>query len=435
MNDDKFFDELKRTSAIARAADRKNEADTKVSAEKPGDEAHDKDVKAEGKPADGKPADSGGETRAGDGSDGDGEAADSGSKTPDGDDTPDGDEPSGGGEPHDDTTEGDSDSPDADEKSPGGDRANRRDSKKKGRKYKYSKKLIVLYALLGIFIAAVIVCAVGLVVELYTSRKSINYYSALSEEVERRPRPEWTPVYVSPSAPSPTQAPDAPETPGTPDGQANNAGQSNPDQSDTAGRVWEPYVDFDELSERFPGIVAWIQLNGTLLDYPVMIGNDNAFYLSHLPDGTYDRAGSVFLDYRNSIDFTDRNSLIYGHMSRVGEMFGALKEYRNQSFYNSHPYINLYTRHADYRIIVFAGYLVDSGVETPPMSFADDAAFNNYLANLRRRNLFTSNVQVSSSDRLVCLCTCAYDFTNARLVIVGKLVEAVWDASTNMTTQ
>lgn len=284
------------------------------------------------------------------------------------------------------------------------------------------KKTIILYILLCICIAAVIVCAVGLGVELYTERVSIKYYTELSADVEKRPsiRPIVTGAPAQESA-----RPGLPERP--PD-----AGNDDPVMEEA---TWVPYVDFEALSERFPGIVGWIVLEGTLLDYPVMQGTDNYYYLSYLPDGTRNRAGSVFLDYRNSPDFTDRNSLIYGHMSKVGEMFGALKNYRTQSFYEAHPYINLYTPEHDYRIVLVAGYLVDSGVEVPPLSFRDDAAFERYIANIKSRSVFRSDVTVSNTDRLVCLCTCAYDFTNARLVIVGKLVEATWSANPNLLTQ
>ena len=278
---------------------------------------------------------------------------------------------------------------------------------------KSNKKQIILYICLGICITAVVVCSVGLGLELYTGRKSIAYYAELSAGIEKRPRTTVNRGNAQRTRPSaaPVNAEEDPveiyvvEEPVI---------EEDP---------WVPYVDFEALSQRFPGIVAWITLEGTLLDYPVMQGINNYFYLSYLPDGTRDRAGSVFLDYRNKMDFSDKSSLIYGHESRVGEMFGALKNYRNQTFYEEHPFINLYTSESDYKIELIAGYLVDSGVETPPMSFRDDAAFESYIAELRRRSLFRSTVEVGNDDRLVCLCTCAYDFTNARWVIVGKLVD------------
>lgn len=304
------------------------------------------------------------------------------------------------------------------------------DIKKTVKKKRRNKKTLILYILLGICIAAVIVCAAGLGIELHTSRQSIKYYSELSADIEKHPRPPRNPDYAQPSAPATSSEPsEVPEDP------AHSADNSNQERPVIEEDVWVPYVDFDALSERFPGIVAWIVIPGTQLDYPVMQGSNNYYYLSYLPDGTRNRAGSVFLDYRNSPDFSDKNSLIYGHMSNVGEMFGALRNYRTQSFYEAHPVVNLYTSEHDYDLVLVAGYLVDSGVETPPMSFKDEAAFASYIRDLKRRSVFRSDVEVAADDRLVCLCTCAYDFTNARLVIVGKLVEVGWNASLNMTTQ
>jgi len=269
-------------------------------------------------------------------------------------------------------------------------------------------RIRIMYILLGIFIVVAVACAVGLGYELYTSNQGRTYYSNLAAEIETRPR-----VYESlrPIAPpvSPTNAPD---------GAAETGEVPVPDEY-----VWVPYVDFDALSERFPGIVAWIRLEGTALDYPLMQGTDNYFFLGHLPDGTSHRNGSVFLDNRNNADLSDRNSLIYGHESRTGDMFGMLKNYRQQTFYEENPVINIYTASNDYELLLFAGYLVDSGVEAPSIIFRDDAAFERYIADLKRRSFFRSDVEVGVDDRIVSLCTCAYDYTNARWVIVGKLVD------------
>jgi sortase B len=194
---------------------------------------------------------------------------------------------------------------------------------------------------------------------------------------------------------------------------------------------WLPYVDFKALDERFPGIVAWIQLEGTAIDYPVMQTKNNDYFLNHLPDGTSHRSGSIFLDYRNKPGFSDKNTLIYGHDSRAQDMFGALKNYRRQTFYDEHPAISIYTNDRDYRLVLIAGYLLDSGVEVPPMEFIDEAAFQDHITDIKRRSFFKSGAEVSAGDRLVSLCTCAYDYTNARFVIVGKLVAVggVWPGS------
>jgi len=215
--------------------------------------------------------------------------------------------------------------------------------------------------------------------------------------------------------------PNVPET-------GNHENNSNGDDIDGEGtdvpeEVWEPYMDFRALSEGFSGIVGWIKLEGTAIDYPIMQWTNNSYFLSRLPDGTSHRSGSVFLDYRNNADFSDKGNSIYAHESKTQDMFGSLKNYRRQEFYEEHPTVYIYTPVKDYELVLIAGYLVDSGVEIPPLGFKDEDAFFSHIDNIKSRSFFKSDVSVGPDDRLVNLCTCAYDYTNARWIIVGKLVE------------
>jgi len=267
---------------------------------------------------------------------------------------------------------------------------------------------VYLYILLGICLAAVLVFGGWLGYELFTDWQSSSYYSALAADVETRPR-------------SPGDRPPRPVAPPSGGGYENETnGDEYPEYVEDP---WVPYVDFEVLSERFPGIVGWIRLDGTQLDYPIVQGTDNNFYLGHLPDRTRHRSGSIFMDFRNEPDFSDRNTLIYGHMSRTDDMFGALKHYRTQAFFDQNPVMYIHTPETDFQLVIFAGYIVDSGVESPTIRFRDDESFEEYIASIRRRSEFRSDVEVTAQDRIVSLCTCQYDFDNARLVIVGKLVE------------
>ena len=272
-----------------------------------------------------------------------------------------------------------------------------------------------LYIMLAVCLLAVCSFAIGLGRELYINNRSRSYYTSLTSNIETRPRNPLAATSAVKSATT-TAAP----------GSADQTADSLPITSDEAEWVvvddWLPYVDFDSLDEQFRGISAWIQLEGTLLDYPIMQWTDNSYFLSHLSDGTSHRSGSIFLDYRNNADFTDINTLIYGHTSRYDDMFGILKHYREQSFYEEHPVMYIFTPQADYVLELFAGYVLDSGRETPPMDFADSEAFEEHIADIKSRSVFRSDDEVGAGDRIVSLCTCAYDYSNARLVIVGKLV-------------
>ena len=153
-----------------------------------------------------------------------------------------------------------------------------------------------------------------------------------------------------------------------------------------------------------------------------MQGTDNDFFLSHLADGTRHRSGSIFMDFRNASDFSDRNTILYGHMLRSEDMFGVLKHFRVQEFYDANYTMYIHTAERDYQLVIFAVHLVNPAVEQPLITFADDEEFINYLMQTKDRSLISSDIVVGVDDKIVTLATCAYDFNNARLVVVGKLI-------------
>ena len=283
-------------------------------------------------------------------------------------------------------------------------------------------KIRVLYALLGICILVAIISTVGLGYELYTNNQGQSYYTGLNTNIQRHTRnPDSLAVINQPAiVPGAVEDKEDNNSRGY-DGNNNNVSEPAVKTYSIETPTWAPYVDFKLLNESLPGISAWIKLENTVLDYPIMQGTDNNYFLGHLPDGTKHRSGSIFFDYRNNADLSDKNTLIYGHESRTGDMFGILKSYRKQSFYEANPIIYIYTQEKDYKLLLFAGYLVDSGVESPPLDFRDDAAFISHIEAIKQRSLFRSDVEVSADDRIISLCTCAYDYPNARLVIVGKI--------------
>jgi len=189
------------------------------------------------------------------------------------------------------------------------------------------------------------------------------------------------------------------------------------------GKIRTLAMDFEAIRKEFPNTAAWIRINGTRVNYPVMYGTDNAYYLTRRPDGSKSRSGSIFIDYRNAPDFLNPNTFIYGHRMRSGAMFGMLSNYGSQSFYDKHPTVSILTPKGDYEVELFAGYTFNQMEETPPMSFSSAKALENYVRDAKRRSMFKSDVEVNFGDRLVTLCTCEYSFDEARLLVVGKLVE------------
>lgn len=183
--------------------------------------------------------------------------------------------------------------------------------------------------------------------------------------------------------------------------------------------IW-PVVDFDALREVNPDIVAWIYLEDSVINYPVVQGDDNDYYLSHMFEGSWNGAGTIFLDSRNEGDFSDRHSVIYGHHMQNGSMFAALDDYKRQEFYDTHPTILLITPEKNYKIEMFSAYVASINDEAWELGFTQ-AGFEAWLTETKGNSCFSSSVTPEATDRIVTLSTCSYEFDNARFVVVGIL--------------
>lgn len=181
----------------------------------------------------------------------------------------------------------------------------------------------------------------------------------------------------------------------------------------------EKQVDFDALRAVNGHTVAWIYSEGTPIDYPVVLGEDNAFYLNHTFSGRPGSAGAIFMDMDNQGDFSDANTAIYGHHMRNGSMFASLDKYRKQSYYDEHPVIHLYTPGGDYAIELFSAYVRDASLL--PHDFDSPEDFLAYVDQIKALSDFKSDVTIGADDRIVTLVTCNYNYDDARYVVHGKL--------------
>ena len=109
------------------------------------------------------------------------------------------------------------------------------------------------------------------------------------------------------------------------------AAEENPEETQPFREAAPIQVDFEALRQQNPDIIAWIYSTDTPINYPVVQSEDNSYYLRRLIDGTRNTAGTIFADFRNAPDFSDRNTLVYGHNMKNNPMFGTLSEYRKQA--------------------------------------------------------------------------------------------------------
>ena len=183
-------------------------------------------------------------------------------------------------------------------------------------------------------------------------------------------------------------------------------------------------VDFDKLKAEYPDIVAWLYCPDTAINYPVCQYDDNAYYLNRLPNGNYNSGGTIFVDCLNQKNFSDTNTIIYGHHMNDGSMFAKLVDYSYQDYYDAHPVMYLNTPTYNYRIELFAGYVTSADAldTTYKISFADEAEFDSVMAGIISQSKFTSDVKPVYGDKIITMSTCTYEYDNARFVAQGRMV-------------
>lgn len=181
-------------------------------------------------------------------------------------------------------------------------------------------------------------------------------------------------------------------------------------------------IDFAFLASINPDVVGWIRSGGGAIDYPIVQGDDNGYYLTHLFNGRSNKLGSIFMDYRNSGDFSDSATIVYGHNMKNGSMFSSLTSYKQQSYYDAFPELTLYTPSGNYTVALFAGIIADGNYEFARFRFGSDADFLRYVENLRKQSTFDSETTIVAGDRIIVLSTCTYEFNNARYAVFGKLI-------------
>ena len=185
-----------------------------------------------------------------------------------------------------------------------------------------------------------------------------------------------------------------------------------------------PYekVNFTALSEINPDVAGWLSLSGTVINYPIVQGTDNEYYLEHLFTGEVNHPGCIFIDVGNAKDFSDKNTVLYAHHMRNGSMFAELEGYRSQEYYESHKELVLQTPSGTYLIQPFAGLLSTGSGDYVQFSFDSTEAFLAYVDSMRNNSTFTSDVTVEAGDRIVTMSTCRYDVEDGRYAVFGKLV-------------
>ncbi|SCI49529.1 class B sortase [Romboutsia sp. 1001713B170207_170306_H8] len=176
----------------------------------------------------------------------------------------------------------------------------------------------------------------------------------------------------------------------------------------------------EELSSSNPDYRFWLKVDNTNIDYPVVQGTDNDYYLTHDFNKDYLASGSIFMDYRNDFE-NDKSIIIYGHHMRNKTMFGELANFKEESFFNENNKITIEHQGKTYTYEVFSVYIADSSENFLETNFNNDTEYQNYINEIKNKSLFKTNTNVTFDDKIITLYTCSYEFNGARTIVNAKL--------------
>lgn len=183
-------------------------------------------------------------------------------------------------------------------------------------------------------------------------------------------------------------------------------------------------VDFKELEEKNKNTVGWIFVNNTNINYPVLQGKNNSYYLSVSFDEEYSDAGWIFMDYRNNKDLSDRNTVIYGHSRKNMSLFGTLRNVVKNSWYTDNDnYIVKYSNKNENTLWqVFSTYTIEAEDYYIKTSFSSDSEYETWLNDMKKRSVFDYKTSVNKNDKILTLSSC-YTSDGIRVVLHAKLIK------------
>ncbi len=184
-------------------------------------------------------------------------------------------------------------------------------------------------------------------------------------------------------------------------------------------------IDFKSLKEQNKDTIAYLKVYGTNIDYIVVKGMDNSYYLKHNFNKNWNVSGWIFADYHNKFDNNDKNIVIFGHNTRDGSMFGTLKNILNKEWYeNEENYeIILVTEKDTYYYQVFSTYQITPEDYYINTIFNNDEEYIDFLNKIKSRSIYNYNVEVNSNDKVLTLSSCIGD-GKKRVVLHAKLLSA-----------
>ncbi|HSH51817.1 MAG TPA: class B sortase [Bacteroidales bacterium] len=180
--------------------------------------------------------------------------------------------------------------------------------------------------------------------------------------------------------------------------------------------------EFDHLQQINQDYLGWIKVEGTNINYPVVQGVDNDFYLTHNFHKEPDKVGSIYMDYRNSNNELDKNVIIYGHNMKDQSMFATLRHFLDEEFFNENKTITLEFSDNEYEWEVFSAY-VTRETDWMEVDFNEPSNFLDFAGNMSNKSYNSSSSDINENDQIITLATCTSHVDDERVVVHGKLIK------------
>lgn len=176
---------------------------------------------------------------------------------------------------------------------------------------------------------------------------------------------------------------------------------------------------YEELKSINHDYKFWITLEDTKIDYPVVQGEDNNFYLSNDFYKENSISGTIFLDYKNNLE--DKNLILYGHNMRDGSMFAAINKFKEKEFFDSEK-IKIVTENEETIYEVFSVFVEDANNINLQSKFNSEEDYIRYINELKKKSYYKKDID-SDFSNIITLYTCSYEFENARTIVCAVLNE------------
>lgn len=178
----------------------------------------------------------------------------------------------------------------------------------------------------------------------------------------------------------------------------------------------------ENLYDKYEDYRGWIKIDNTNINYPIVQGKDNSFYLDKDINKNYLSSGSIFMNYLNH-GFNDENTVLFGHHMRNKTMFAQLKKYKEKEFfYGDNDIVIEVENDKVLKYKVFSAYVTDSKDNYIKTNFDDKDQYKEFLEDIKNKSQYKSDIDVNENDKIITLSTCSYEFNDARMVVHGKLL-------------